>query len=124
MDSHENLIKEIHEQLKPVLDHSDQAMYVYLDDEHKLCNTRFAELLGYTPAAWAAVKEPFTAAFVAEESQEALVEAFQNAMQSIVASSIEVTWKSQSGAPIITNVILVPMACKGHLYALHFIALL
>ena len=44
---HEHLMKEIEAMLKPVLDNSPQAIYVYLDDMHKICNKKFASLLGY-----------------------------------------------------------------------------
>ena len=44
---HEQLVKGIAEQMKPVLEKSEQAIYLYLDDNHKVCNKKFADLLGY-----------------------------------------------------------------------------
>jgi phenylpyruvate tautomerase PptA (4-oxalocrotonate tautomerase family) len=44
---HEELIKGITEQMKPILDKSTQAIYIYLDDNHKVCYKKFADLLGY-----------------------------------------------------------------------------
>ena len=44
---HQHLVKELAEQLEPVLSNSPQAIYLYLDDEHKTCNQKFADLLGY-----------------------------------------------------------------------------
>ena len=44
---HEELVKGITKQLKPILDKSGQAIFVYLDDTHKACNKNFADLLGY-----------------------------------------------------------------------------
>jgi PAS domain-containing protein len=41
------LIEGVRHQLKDILESSKQAIYVYLDDTHKLCNQRFATLLGY-----------------------------------------------------------------------------
>ena len=120
---HEQLIKEISEQLKPILEGSGQAIYIYLDDIHKFCNKRFALLLGYeSPSKWAKVEESFPDAFVAPKSQRNLVTAYQNAMEEMISSTIKITWKKKTGGTVDTTVILVPLAYNGHIFALHFIA--
>lgn len=118
---HEEIMKAAIEELKDVLDNSEQGIYIYLDDVHKTCNERFAKMLGYSSKEWAAVKKPFTQAFVHEESQNTLVHAYGAAMERVVASSIEVTWVSKDGAEKKTAVILVPIEFKGHLMAMHFV---
>ena len=56
---HEELVKGITEQMKPVLEKSEQAIYIYLDDNHKVCNKKFADLLGYkSPKEWADADAP------------------------------------------------------------------
>lgn len=45
-DDHKELVKGLSDQLKQVLERSEQAVYIYLDDTHKNCNKRFADLLG------------------------------------------------------------------------------
>jgi hypothetical protein len=95
---------------------------VYLDDTHKLCNERFASMLGYESAdEWSRVTKPFTEVFVQERSRHSLVSAFQEAMESKNASAINVTWKKRAGGNINTRVILVPISVKGELLALHYI---
>ena len=42
---HEELVKGISEQMKPVLEKSDQAIYIYLDDNHKVCNKKFSDMI-------------------------------------------------------------------------------
>jgi hypothetical protein len=42
----------------------------------------------------------------------------------MVGSTIEVTWKKNNGQTVDTNVILVPVAYDGHLFALHFLSVL
>ena len=119
---HEELINGLYEQLKPVLDNSQQAIYVYLDDIHKICNNKFATLLGYSSSEeWAKVTESFPDAFVDQQSQEVLVSTYQKAMEQIIGSEIDVTWKTKSGDRVNTNLIIVPIAYNGHLFALHFI---
>jgi hypothetical protein len=80
-------------------------MYLYLDDEHKACNQKFASLLGYkSPEEWAGSKEPFAQAFVAPKSHKALVTAYQNAVERSVGSAIKVTWKKKDGREVDTDV--------------------
>jgi carbohydrate-binding DOMON domain-containing protein len=119
---HEEIVNGLYEQMKKIFESSEQAMYLYLDDTHKACNSKFAALLGYkSPKEWAEVKgalEPF----VAEKSQETLSSTYWNAMNKMIASKIPVTWKKKNGGTVDTNVILVPMAYAGHLFAVHFVS--
>jgi hypothetical protein len=121
--SHHDLLGELVMQLQPLLDSSQQAIYIYFDDEHKVCNEKFASLLGYGSAGeWAQMEGSFPTLFVDESSQDALIGAYQKAMQHMAASTIKVQWKKKSGGTADTTVILVPISYEGHLFALHFIA--
>ena len=121
--SHEALVSGLYKQMKPVIENSEQAMYLYLDDVHKVCNKRFADLLGYdSPRAWAAMDEPFPMVFVASKSRRALVSAYQDAIERFVGATIDVTWQTKSGGTVDTRVILVPVAYEGHVFALHYIS--
>ena len=123
MNQHENIIKEIYNQLKDIFNTSEQGMYIYLDDENKICNMKFADMLGYDSAEeWAAVKISFPEAFVAEESQETIINTFREAMEKGIGASIQVSWKKKSGDLVDSNVILVPISYQGHRIALHFIS--
>ena len=114
---------EISKEYSEILQNSKQAVYIYFDDELKVCNKNFSNLLGYqSPEEWAVVKTNFPEAFVAEESQEDLVSAYQNAMEKMTASQQEITWKKKNGEQVKTKVILVPIAFKDHLFALHFVS--
>lgn len=119
---HEELIKGITEQLKPILGKSEQAIYVYLDDTHKACNKKFADLLGYKSAKeWADTEAPL--ADIAEKDQQAVITAYGNAMEKMVASDLEVRVKNiKTGKLIKTKMIMAPIAYDGHLFALHFIS--
>ena len=68
---HEELIKGISKQLEGFLESSQQAVYFYLDDVHKVCDRIFASLLGYpSPEAWVKVEESFPQAFAKRDSRE------------------------------------------------------
>ena len=119
---HEELIKGISKQMEGILDSSQQAIYIYLDDIHKVCNGKFASLIGYgSPDEWAKVEDAFES-FVDQSSQETLVKAYRLAMEKFIPSNIKVTWKKKSGGTIATSVVMVPIAYDGHFFALHFIS--
>ncbi len=124
-DHHKEHIEGISTNLKQLLEKSDQAIYVYLDDHHKICNKKFAALLGYKSIKeWTDIHEPFTKAFVEYESRGALVFAYQKAIESYVGSCIEVTWNKKDGEKVKTKVILVPFLVNGNVFALHFVSLI
>lgn len=117
------LIDGIADEFSDILNKSKQSIYIFLDDTLKVCNKNFSDLLGYeTPAEWANVRTNFPEAFVASESQETLVSAYQNAMEKMVGTQVDITWKKKNGEKVKTNVILVPVSFKGHFFALHFIS--
>ena len=116
------MIKGIVEQFRPILEGSEQAIYIYMDDMHKICNKKFADMLGFsTPKEWANTIEPFTDLFVGNKSTEDLVSAYQAAMERMAGSKVSVTWKKKGGGAVKTDVILVPISFSGHLFALHFV---
>jgi PAS domain-containing protein len=120
---HQELIAGISRQMRSILDSSQQAVYIYLDDIHKICNDKFAALLGYkSPEEWAMVEDSFPQVFVDPGSQETLVNAYNQAMEKLIPASIKVTWKKKSGGTVATSVVLVPIAYEAHIFALHFIS--
>ena len=117
---HEILLDELRAEYKSILDGSKQAIYVYLDNEHKICNAKFANLIGYKSVReYETSEDPMVD--VAEASINTLVSAYQNAMQNKVGSTILVTWKKRGGGTVKTEVMLAPIAFKGEMLALHFI---
>ena len=63
----------------------------------------------------------FPEAFVANQSRETLVSAYQNAMKDKIGSTIDIIWKKKGGGQVNTNVILVPVSFGDELLELHFI---
>jgi len=122
-DSHGDILKQVREQLSDVFEKSEQSIYIYLDEDNKVCNKRFASLLGYaSPNEWAGVKQEFSEAFVTPRDREALVSAYQDSVDKLVGSTISISWKKKGGKEIPTTTILVPMVFAGHRMALHFIS--
>ena len=117
---HEELIKGISEQMKSVLGKSEQAIYIYLDDNHKVCNKKFADLLGYkSPKEWADADAPLSD--VVEEDQQSVINAYTNASEKMVASDIEVRVKNVETDKIVkTRMIIAPVGHAGHVFTVHF----
>ena len=123
MGEHKDLISGIQKQLKPVFSGSSQGIYIYLDDLNKVCNEKFASMLGYKSVQeWAKVEKNFPAAFVATSSQKKLVSTYQDAIENFNGSKVSIEWKKKSGGTIKTDVILVPITYEGHKMALHFVS--
>jgi hypothetical protein len=119
---HEELVNGFYGQQKQVFDSSEQAIYLYLDDNHKICNKKFAVLLGYnSPEEFAEVKN-LLEANVDKKSQQTVVSAYRDVMEKMISSKIDVKIKKNSGSTIDTTIIMVPVAYQGHLLALHFIS--
>ena len=120
-EHHEELVKGLYDQMKPILDESEQPIFIYLDDNHKACNLKFADMLGFkSPQEWAE-KQGFLEVYVTEKSRETLSTAYWKAMEKKVASTIPMTWMKKDGAAMDSTMILVPMFFKGHIFSVHFV---
>ncbi len=118
---HEELVSGFYNQLKEIFDSSEQGIYLYLDDTHKVCNKKFAQMQGFnSPEEWAKVDNPLEVG-VEKSSQPAIVSAYNNAMEKLIASKISVKLKKKAGGTFGASVIMVPVAYQGHLFALHYI---
>jgi hypothetical protein len=120
-EHHEELVKELYDQMKPVIEGSDQPIFIYLDDNHKACNQKLASMLGFkSPQEWAE-KQGFLEVYVTEKSRETLSSAYWNAMKKMAASTIQLTWMNKDGTPIESTMVLVPIFFQGHMFAVHFL---
>lgn len=120
-DQHQHLIKEVEELFKEVLEKSPQAMYIYLDDAHKTCNQKFADLLGYKSIQeW--VDNEYPVDDILEEDKEKGIEAYMNASEKLMSSTISGTWIKKDGSKVKTTVTFVPFTYKDEVFVVHFIS--
>lgn len=121
-EQHEDLVKGITAQLKPVFAKSEQAIYIYLDDVHKACNRKLAQLLGYKSAReWAKMEAPLSD--VVEDDQQAVIAAYERASERMVASALEVRVRNiQTGETIKTRMIMAPVSFSGEIFVIHFLS--
>ncbi len=117
---HEHLVKELAEMLKPVFENSPQAIYLYLDDEHKTCNQKFADMLGYSSIdEW--IANPTPVSDVSEEDRDKVINAYGDASESFKASQVLAKFVKKDGSQSQSEIIMVPIPYKNEVFVLHLI---
>lgn len=117
---HEHLIKELTGQLKPIFENSTQGIYLYLDDTHKTCNQKFADLLGYASIKdW--IANEFPVEDVAEEDRDRIINAYGEASEKCIASTHQISCVKKDGKKIKVEIIMAPVSYQGEVFVLHFI---
>lgn len=118
---HRELIDGLYNQMKQIMESSQQPIFIYLDDNHKVCNKKFASFLGYsTPDEWANI-QGFLEVYVDEVSRETLSSAYWSAVNNFNASTVKMVWRRKDKTTVNSNMILVPIIYSGHTFAIHFI---
>jgi hypothetical protein len=119
---HEELVAGAAKQFKMILDKSPQAVYIYLDDAHKACNQKMAELVGIATAKeWMAAEAPL--ADVVEEDQPAIIEAYENASEKMMAGHAPVRVKNaKTGKTCKCDMLIVPVIYEEHVFTMHFLS--
>jgi len=118
---HEHVLSGILEQLAPVFFHSPDGVYLYLDDNHKVCNARMAEMFGVTVDEWRRTPN-FLESFVAPEDRELVALNFQN---HIAGLTRPVTFRfkgiRKNGDTFIAETEMIPISWNGYPIAYHFV---
>ena len=121
---HEVLLDKAKEEFAGIFETTAQGFYIYMDDPHWVCNERLATMLGYASAAelhGAASGSEFLDVAVVPESQDRVVEAYTDSVESKRASSVPVTWKKKDGGTLDTETIFVPISFRGTDLTIHFV---
>ena len=118
---HEQVLNELLEQFTPVFLHSPDGVYLYLDDNHKICNKQMADLFGLTVEEWNKVPN-FLEGFVAPEDRERVALNFQ---KYIAALSRPVTFRfkaiRKNGETFTAETEMIPISWNGYPIAYHFV---
>ncbi len=120
--NHAAIVEELAEQYRTVLDASPDGVYLWLDDEHKVCNARLAKMFGYAYAAEWAATSSFLETFVAPEDRDCYAWNYQNR---VLAPAFPVTFRfrgrRKDGSTFSAETDMIPVAWKGHPVAYHFV---
>jgi hypothetical protein len=120
-EHHVHILNEVAEMFKPILLESPQAIYIYLDDTHKVCNQNFVDLLGYGAVDdWVENETPLDD--VLEADQKTVVEAYGKASEELIASPLSVTVVKKDGSEIKVDIVMIPFKYKDEVFVIHFIS--
>lgn len=121
--SNENgeVMRELAEQFRPVMEQSPDGVYLWLDETHKACNERLANLFGFTVEEWSAT-QPFLENFVAEEDRRLYSWNYHNR---VAALAFPVTFRfrglRKDGSTFAAETDMIPVSHRGHAVAYHFV---
>jgi len=118
---HERIVSEMLEQFKPVFENSPDGVYLYLDDRHKVCNQKMADLFGMSVDEWAAIPD-FLGGFVVPQDQELVARNFQEHVASLTRPAlIRFRAKKKDGTIFTAETEMIPISWDGHPVAYHFV---
>lgn len=117
----EDIIRELAEQFRPVMEQSPDGVYLWLDETHKVCNERLAKLFGFTVEQWSAT-QPFLDNFVAEEDRRMFSWNYHNR---VAALAFPVTFRfrgmRKDGSTFPAETDMIPISYGGEALAYHFV---
>ncbi len=118
---HEQILTALLKQLTPVFLHSPDGVYLYLDDNHKVCNKRLADMFGMTVEQWSRVPN-FLEGFVAPQDRDLVASNFQT---HIATLSRPVTFRftavRKNGKTFTAETEMIPLSWNGYPIAYHFV---
>ena len=117
----DEIMRKLSEQFRPVFESSPDGVYLWLDEEHKVCNERLADLLGFTLEEWRKA-QPFLESFVAEEDRALYSWNYHNR---IARLAFPVTFRfrglRKDGSTFSAETDMIPISCQGHAVVYHFV---
>ncbi len=118
---HEQVLNNVLAQFKPVFLHSPDGVYLYLDDNHKVCNKQMAVMFGLTVEEWSKIPN-FLEGFVAPEDWEVFSSNYQ---KHVGALTRPVTFRfkaiRKNGETFMAETEMIPISWNGYPIAFHFV---
>jgi hypothetical protein len=119
---HEEWLAAVAEQLAPVFDHSKEGVYVYLDDQHKICNDVLAKMWGFdSPAEWARTPDFLNSFVVPQDRQKVSRDYHAHIHQLLTPARLRFTVRRPDGKLVRCESDMIPLAHAGQILAYHFV---
>jgi PAS domain S-box-containing protein len=120
--SHDDAVRELADHLRPVFDSSPDGVYVWLDEEHWICNGRFASMFGYDSPDELNNTPYLLQRLVHEDDQQLVSWNYWNRVQAL---AYPVTFRfrgmCKDGSTCLVETDMVPLTFGGHTFAYHFV---
>jgi PAS domain S-box-containing protein len=120
--AHEEAVAALAEHLGPVFEGSPDGVYVWLDEEHWICNERFAEMFGYGSAAELSNTPGLLQRLVHEDDQSLFSWNYWNRVQPLAfPSTFRFRAVTKDGSERAAETDMIPLSFGGHTFAYHFV---
>jgi PAS domain S-box-containing protein len=120
--AHEVATKELAEHLQPLFDASPDGVYVWLDEEHWICNRRFADLLGFDSPDELNDTSHFLQRMVHEDDQQQFSWNYWNRVQALAfPTTFRFRGTRKDGSTFQAETDMIPFTYGGHTFAYHFV---
>lgn len=120
--THMEAIAQLREQLALVFDRSSDGVYLWLDDEAKVCNERLATMFGYSADEWKETNTPFLETFIAADDREVYS---KNYHEHVVGAGSPITFRfrglRRDGSTFLAETDMIPVGYGPHPIAYHFV---
>ena len=118
---HDQIMDDLLKQFSPIFLSSPDGVYLYLDDNHKICNRQMAEMFGMTVEEWNRTSD-FLGDFVAQEDQERFA---SNYRTHVAAMTGPITFRfngvRKNGEAFLAETEMIPVTWNGYPIAYHFV---
>jgi PAS domain S-box-containing protein len=120
--AHEVATKELAEHLQPLFDASPDGVYVWLDEEHWICNRRLAELFGYDSPDELNDTPNFLQRMVHGDDQQHFSWNYWNRVQALAfPATFRFHGTRKDGSVFQAETDMIPFTYGGHTFAYHFV---
>ena len=119
---HERATTELAAHLAAVFESSPDGVYIWLDEEHWICNERFASMFGYGSAAELNNTPRLLQRLVHDDDQELFSWNYWNRVQSLAFPvTFRFRGKREDGSACQVETDMIPLSFGGHTFAYHFV---
>ena len=121
MVNHEDILKEIEEHFKPLLENSPDGIYFWLDDKNMICNEQLAKMFGYSVKELCA-QTPFLEKMVAKDYREFFSLNFHlHVVQLLSPITFRFKGLKKGGKEFSAETDMIPFCWNNHIIAFHFV---
>ena len=119
---HDRAAHELAAHLAPIFAESPDGVYVWLDEEHWVCNERFAQMFGYASPDELNDTPYLLQRLVHEDDQANVSWNYWNRVQAL---AFPVTFRfrgvAKDGSTVLVETDMIPLTFGGHTFAYHFV---
>ena len=120
-EQHEQILREMEEQFRPLFDRSPVGVYLYVTDAHKICNEQMARMHGMTVEEWSNTPT-FLNDFIAEEDREMYAGNYQYHVAELRHPiTFQFRGLRKDGSTFAAETDMIPICWRGRAVAYHFV---